>query len=96
MDQPRLVEPGIAPRDLGEDRPDQRHVGEIGDREQPGAQAVVDVVVVVGDVVGQRGDLRLGPGKGVRSSRMRRSYSAIERRTVAGRGKRTAAAGRCA
>ena len=42
------------------DRTDERHIGEIGDREQSGAQPVVDVVVVVGDIVGERGDLRLG------------------------------------
>ena len=33
--------------------------------EQAGAQAVVDVVVVVGDVVAQRRDLRLRPGMAV-------------------------------
>ena len=65
VDQPGLVDAGIAPRDFGEYRADQRHIGEIGDREQPGAQPVVDVVVVVGDVVGERRDLRLGTGKGV-------------------------------
>ena len=32
------------------------------DLEQAGAQPIVDVVVVVGDVVAQRGDLRLRPG----------------------------------
>ena len=36
------------------------HRGDIVEREQIGAQAVVDVMGVIGDVVGQRGDLRLG------------------------------------
>ena len=36
-----------------------RHRGDIVEREQIGAQAVVDVMGVVGDVVGQRGHLRL-------------------------------------
>ena len=30
--------------------------------EEPGAQAIVDVVIVIGDIVGQRGDLRLQDG----------------------------------
>ena len=74
--------PGIAPRDLARTprRPAARR--EIGEREQAGAQAVVDVVVVVGDVVGERGDLRLGPGKVSSSSGWRRSYSAIAGGTV--------------
>src|SRR5438445_10831119 len=65
VDQARLVETGIARANLLEYRTDERHLGKIGDGEEPGAQAVVDVVVVVGNVVGERGDLRLGPGKGV-------------------------------
>ena len=78
VDQTRLIEPRIAPPDLLEHRADQRHLGEIGDREQAGAQPVVEVVVVVGDVVGQRRDLRLGTGNVCRSSGCRASYSAIE------------------
>ena len=41
----------------------ERDLGEIVEREQVGAQPVVDVVGVVGDVVGDRGDLRLGAGE---------------------------------
>ena len=37
-------------------------LGEIVEREQLGAQAVVDVVGVIGDVVGDGRDLRLGAG----------------------------------
>ncbi len=65
MDQARLIEPGIARADLLEHRADERHLGEIGDGEEAGAQPVVDVMVVVGDVVGERGDLRFWPGIGV-------------------------------
>ena len=50
------------PGNLLEHRPDQRHIGEILDREQPGPEPVVDIVIVVGDVIGERGDLRLGAG----------------------------------
>ena len=50
---------------LGEDRPDQGNVGEVLDAEQPGAQPVVDVVVVVSDVVGERRHLGLGAGIGI-------------------------------
>ena len=41
----------------------ERDLGEIVEREQVGAQPVVDVVGVIGDVVGDRGDLRLGAGE---------------------------------
>ena len=89
-----FLDPGVARRDLAKDRPDQRHVVEIGDGEQPGAQPVVDVVIVVGDVVGERRHLRLG-------ARARSSSSSVaavvvgdrrrHRRSIAGR-----AAARCA
>src|SRR5438093_6582604 len=59
MDQARVLYPWISCGDSLKNRTDQRYLGEIGDRKQPGAQTVVDVVVVVGDVVGERGDLRL-------------------------------------
>ena len=44
-------------------RADSGTLGEIVEREQAGPQAVVDVVGVVGDVVGDGGDLRFGAGK---------------------------------
>ncbi len=62
MDQPRCLDPGVARAHALEHRADQRHLAKVVDAEQAGAQAVVDVVVVVGDVVGQRGDLRLRAG----------------------------------
>ena len=45
---------------VGDDRARQRDGGNVVEVEQAGAQAVVDVVGVVGDVVGNRRDLRLG------------------------------------
>ncbi|PAV72329.1 hypothetical protein WR25_08953 [Diploscapter pachys] len=58
-----------ARRDVGEARTrripaarDDRHREQLVERQQPGAQAVVDVVVVVSDIVGDRGDLRLQAG----------------------------------
>jgi hypothetical protein len=38
---------------------DDRHREQLVERQQPGAQAVVDIVIVIGDVVGDRRDLRL-------------------------------------
>ncbi len=51
--------------DLGEDRRGQRLLLKVGKRDQPGAQSVFDVMAVVGDVVGDRCDLRLEPGEKV-------------------------------
>ena len=49
--------------DRSENVAEQRHAREILDRKKPGAQAVVDVVGVVGNVVGNSRELRLGVGK---------------------------------
>ena len=49
--------------DLRDDVADQRHRLEVVEREQAGAQAVVDVMGVIGDVVGDGRDLRLERGK---------------------------------
>ena len=49
--------------DIAQDLAHQRHLGEVVEREQLGAQSVVDVMGVIGDVVGDRGDLRLGAGE---------------------------------
>ena len=50
------------PVDLVDDRFGERHHLEIIDAEQAGAQAVVDVVGVIGDIVGEGGGLRLQRG----------------------------------
>ena len=44
--------------------PGQRRFTQVGDGENTGAQAVIDVMVGVGDVVGQRRQLRLDPRPG--------------------------------
>ena len=61
---------GVCRVDLGDDVADQRHRGDVVEREQIGAQAVVDVVRVVGDVVGDRRHLRLGAGEGRKLERL--------------------------
>ena len=77
-------------------RPRQRNGGDVVEREQSGAQPVVDVVGVVGDVVGEGGDLRLDAGEapqlqvlqpGIIEDRRRHAVLAIalERRAARGR-----------
>ena len=53
-----------------EDRANQRHVGEISYSEQPSAQPIVDIVIVVRDVIGERRNLRLNAGESVESQRL--------------------------
>ena len=53
------LEPRMLRGDLAQNAVDQRQAGEILDREHLGAQPVVDVVGVVGDVVGDGAALRL-------------------------------------
>ncbi len=60
----RLLESGMARSDFGEDGADERQIGEVLHAEELGAQTIVDVVIVVGDVVGERRNLRLGRGPG--------------------------------
>ena len=48
-------------------RANSAHLAQVVERDQPGAQAVVDVVVVVGDLVGEVGDLRFERRLRVRS-----------------------------
>ena len=63
VDDARLLEPRMEIVDLAEQSGGEWNGGaELGDRKQAGAQAVVDVVGVVGDVVGDRGRLRLEAG----------------------------------
>ena len=58
--------PGILLHHFAKDFAGKRHVHQVGDLEQAGAQSVLDVVIVVRDVVGQRRHLRLGPGERVK------------------------------
>ncbi len=80
----------------------ERDLRKIVEREQIGAQAVVDVVGVVGDVVGDRGDLRLGAGEApqcevlqavIVQDRLRHAALAVAARRVGRRGR---SADRCA
>ena len=59
VDRPRGLEPGMQPLDLGRPaRRDRALRAMSSSANRPGAQAVVDVVRVVGDVVGERRGLR--------------------------------------
>ena len=59
---PGIVEIGIMPVDLLNDRFGERHHLEVIDAKQAGAQAIVDVVGVIGDIVGEGRRLR-GEGR---------------------------------
>ena len=63
MHQPPGIEPRCWPRMSAGCRGSSGSAGEVVEREQPGAQPVVDVMGVIGDVVGDGGDLGLGAGK---------------------------------
>ena len=49
--------------DVCEDAGDQRDVGEFIEGKKPGAQPVIDIMGVIGDVVGDGGDLSFGAGE---------------------------------
>ena len=60
VDGARLLEAGMEAVDLPHEIADKRNGGaDLGEREQAGAQAVVDVVRVIGDIVSDRRGLRL-------------------------------------
>ena len=60
VDRARLLEAGMEVVDLSHQAVDKRNGGaKLGKREQTGAQAVVDVVGVIGDIVRNRSRLRL-------------------------------------
>ncbi|MPL73151.1 Iron-sulfur cluster insertion protein ErpA [bioreactor metagenome] len=62
---PRRLEPGIEPVDLGKALAHHRQLAQVVLGEEPGAQPVVQVVVVIGTIVGHRRHLRLGRGVGL-------------------------------
>ena len=64
VEKPRAVNAGIGVAHLRERFGGDRHLGELGEIEQPGTEAVIDVVIVVGDVVGESSGLRLDRGEG--------------------------------
>ena len=63
VDHSLPFETGIKSRDFGQQAAGETDAGDVVQFEQAGAQPIVDVVSVVGDVVGDRGRLRLGAGK---------------------------------
>ena len=62
MDEPAFGEPRETGADRIEMTLDDRDASSCSRRQQPGTQAVVDVVIVVRDFVGQIGQLRLQAG----------------------------------
>ncbi len=65
----RLLDRAIDGGDLVEHHADERRRGDVLEREQAGAQPVVDVMGVIGDVVGDRRRLRLGAGECIEPER---------------------------
>ena len=57
------IERRISRADIGDDLSGQPQGGDLVEPEQIGAQAIVDIVGVVGDIVGDGGDLRLRAGE---------------------------------
>src|SRR5215510_12325795 len=64
VEEPRTVDAGIGFAHAGERTRRDRHFGKLGEGEESGAVAVVDVVIVIGDVIGERRGLRLDRGEG--------------------------------
>src|SRR5262245_30260693 len=64
VEEPRAVDAGIGFAHIGERARRDRHFGKLGEGEEAGSVAVVDVVIVVGDVIGERRSLRLDRGEG--------------------------------
>ncbi len=62
MNEPRPFEIRIKRLDLAAEVAQEIHFRHFGEVEQRGAQPVVDVMRIIGDVVGERRRLRLGAG----------------------------------
>ena len=58
--QPRRLDAGILVAHLAQQAADHRQAGKIGEREQLGAQSVIEIVRVIGDIICDRRDLRFG------------------------------------
>jgi hypothetical protein len=65
VDEPSQLEPRIPALDFVEKPAKERHRAQIVDGEEPGAEPVVDVVGVIGDVVRDGGALGFGAREGV-------------------------------
>uniref|UniRef100_A0A0N5A0R2 Phenol hydroxylase n=1 Tax=Parastrongyloides trichosuri TaxID=131310 RepID=A0A0N5A0R2_PARTI len=61
-----LVDVGPIGARTGDAAPDQRHIGQIGQAEQPRLHPVIHVVVVIGDVIGDGRALGLQRGEGAK------------------------------
>ena len=61
---------GVQPRvffiDLRKAGADDGQVNDIFDAEEPGPQPIIEIVVIVGNIISQRGHLRLGAGIGAK------------------------------
>ena len=77
------IEAGIGCAHFGKRAAGKRHFGKLGESEKAGAIAVIDVMIVVGDVVGERRKLRFDRSKGVEREILPLRNS---RRSVAGWG----------
>ncbi len=86
MDQAPRFERRIAAAQAFDGRRDMRHGIEIVERKNARAQAVVEIVIVVGDVVREGGDLRFGAGEGIELEIVQRVVFRGARRDLASAG----------
>ena len=63
VNESRAIGLAMADAGLGEELANEREVCEVSDCKKLGAQSVVDIVGVVGDIIGNGGDLGLGAGE---------------------------------
>ena len=66
MHDPRILQSGKLGMDFRQNGGRQRLLLQIGEADQPGAEAVLEVVAVVGDIVGDRRCLRFEAGMEVK------------------------------
>ena len=64
VEQPRAVDAGMSAAHLLQSACGNRHLGEIGEGEERGPVAVINIVTVIGDVVGERGGLSFDGSEG--------------------------------
>ena len=57
---PLHLDAGIGLEHRRQRLPRQRHVAQVDHVEEPRPQAIIDVMGIIGDIVGKRRDLRLG------------------------------------
>ena len=62
----KLAEAGVCRINLADDAGDEGHGRQLIEREQSGPQAIVDIVGIIGDVVGNSRGLRFGACKRMR------------------------------